>query len=84
MWVLGSCLVASHEAGSRRDAPHCSAWPHCRPQGARHVAKDLAGTSTSNPTATLLSTVFLLKHLKLHSFGRRLEDAVLEVGLLVL
>mmetsp|Transcript_2110 Transcript_2110/g.3374 ORF Transcript_2110/g.3374 Transcript_2110/m.3374 type:complete len:384 (-) Transcript_2110:327-1478(-) len=48
-------------------------------QGARHVAKDLGGKGTSNPTATLLSTSMLLRYLGLHSFGDRLESAVLQV-----
>lgn len=48
-------------------------------QGARHVAKELAGKGASNPTATLLSTVLMLHHLRLNSFAHRLEDAVLKV-----
>ncbi|PNW70650.1 hypothetical protein CHLRE_17g728800v5 [Chlamydomonas reinhardtii] len=48
-------------------------------QGARHVAKDLAGAGVANPTATLLSTAMLLRHLKLAGFADRLEAAVLKV-----
>ncbi|GFR49396.1 hypothetical protein Agub_g11448, partial [Astrephomene gubernaculifera] len=48
-------------------------------QGARHVAKDLAGQGVANPTATLLSTAMLLRHIKLGGFADRLEAAVLQV-----
>lgn len=48
-------------------------------QGARHVAKDLAGRNVSNPTATLLSTSMMLRYMDMHSFGARLENAVLAV-----
>jgi isocitrate/isopropylmalate dehydrogenase len=46
-------------------------------QGARHVAADIAGRGVANPTAGLLSTVMLLRHLNLPSFSDRLEAAVL-------
>ncbi|MEW5297655.1 MAG: hypothetical protein WDW38_006831 [Sanguina aurantia] len=48
-------------------------------QGARFVAKELAGKQQSNPTATLLSTSMMLRHLKLHIFGNRLEEAVFKI-----
>lgn len=48
-------------------------------QGARHVAKNSAGKGISNPTATLLSTSMMLKHLRFHSFADRLEKSVLKV-----
>ena len=46
-------------------------------QGARHVAADIAGRGVANPTAGLLSTVMLLRHLNLPAFSDRLESAVL-------
>mmetsp|Transcript_14482 Transcript_14482/g.31458 ORF Transcript_14482/g.31458 Transcript_14482/m.31458 type:complete len:389 (-) Transcript_14482:747-1913(-) len=48
-------------------------------QGARHVAKELAGKGLANPTATLLSTSMMLRHIKMAKFGERLEEAVLKV-----
>ncbi|GLI59623.1 hypothetical protein VaNZ11_001489 [Volvox africanus] len=48
-------------------------------QGARHVAKDLAGRGVANPTATLLSTAMMFRHLKLAGFADRLDAAVLQV-----
>ncbi|KAG2494132.1 hypothetical protein HYH03_007770 [Edaphochlamys debaryana] len=48
-------------------------------QGARHVAKDLAGRGVANPTATLLCTAMLMRHIKLAGFADRLENAVLKV-----
>jgi hypothetical protein len=49
-------------------------------QGARYVGTGIA-KGAANPTATLLSTVFMLHHLRLASFATRLEDAVLKVCL---
>ena len=40
-------------------------------QGARHIAKELTGTGLANPTALLLSSAMMLRHLKLHSFADR-------------
>jgi len=48
-------------------------------QGARHVSADLAGKNLANPTALLLSTSMMLRHLQLHNFSDRLEEAVLSV-----
>lgn len=48
-------------------------------QGARHVAKELSGKGMANPTATLLSTVMMLRHLKFYHFADRLENAVMKV-----
>ena len=48
-------------------------------QGARHVSADLAGKNLANPTALLLSTSMMLRHLQLHNFSDRLEEAVLQV-----
>lgn len=46
-------------------------------QGARHVAADIAGRGVANPTAALMSTVMLLRHLNLPAFSDVLEGAVL-------
>ena len=48
-------------------------------QGARHVGKDLAGKNQANPTAALLSTAMMMRHLYLPNFSRTLERAVLKV-----
>lgn len=48
-------------------------------QGARHVARELAGKGEANPTAMLLCTSMMMRHMKLHSFSDRLEAAVLKV-----
>ncbi|GLC76351.1 hypothetical protein PLESTF_001770200, partial [Pleodorina starrii] len=48
-------------------------------QGARHVAKSLAGQGVANPTATLLSTAMMMRHLKLANFADRLEASVMKV-----
>ncbi|KAF8056351.1 IDH1 [Scenedesmus sp. PABB004] len=50
-------------------------------QGARHVSKAIAGKGVANPTALLLSTSMMLRHLQLHSFSDRLESAVVDVYL---
>ncbi|EIE23533.1 isocitrate dehydrogenase, NAD-dependent [Coccomyxa subellipsoidea C-169] len=46
-------------------------------QGARHVAKDIAGMGVANPSAALLSAAMMLRHLNLPGFSDRLERAVL-------
>lgn len=43
------------------------------------MAKDLSGAGIANPTATLLSTAMMLRHIKLANFADRLEKAVLKV-----
>ncbi|KAK9828402.1 hypothetical protein WJX81_004570 [Elliptochloris bilobata] len=48
-------------------------------QGARHVAKDIAGQGIANPTAALLAAAMMLRHLNLPDFSDRLERAVMEV-----
>jgi len=40
-------------------------------QGARHVSRAIAGKGVANPTALLLSTSMMLRHLQLHSFSDR-------------
>jgi isocitrate dehydrogenase (NAD+) len=52
---------------------HCAVFE----QGARHVAADIAGKGLANPTAGLLASVMLLRHLNLPAFSDRLEGAVL-------
>jgi isocitrate dehydrogenase (NAD+) len=47
-------------------------------QGARHVAKDIAGKDMVNPTAILFSTVMMLSHMKFPVFASRLEAAIFE------
>jgi len=46
-------------------------------QGARHVAADIAGKGIANPTAALLTTCMMLRHLNLFSQADRLHDAVI-------
>jgi isocitrate dehydrogenase (NAD+) len=40
-------------------------------QGARHVAKDIAGQGVANPSAALLSGAMMLRHLNLPNFSDR-------------
>jgi isocitrate dehydrogenase (NAD+) len=40
-------------------------------QGARHVAKDIAGQGIANPSAALLSAAMMLRHLNLPGFSDR-------------
>ena len=43
------------------------------------TAPDIAGQNKANPTALLLSSVMMLKHLELHEIANRLETAIFEV-----
>mmetsp|Transcript_3953 Transcript_3953/g.4823 ORF Transcript_3953/g.4823 Transcript_3953/m.4823 type:complete len:129 (+) Transcript_3953:760-1146(+) len=45
-------------------------------QGARHAAKDIAGTRNANPTAFVLSSVMMLRHLGLPFFAEQIQNAV--------
>ena len=45
-------------------------------QGARHAGLDIAGRDIVNPTAILLSSVMMLRYLKLPDFAARLEAAI--------
>jgi isocitrate dehydrogenase (NAD+) len=45
-------------------------------QGARHVGLDIAGKGVVNPTGILLSSVMMLRHLKLANFADRLETSI--------
>ncbi len=44
-------------------------------QGARHVAKDIAGMGVANPSAALLSAAMMLRHLNLPGFSDRYYPA---------
>ena len=44
--------------------------------GARHSFTTAAGLNIANPTAMLLSSAYLLKHVNLTSYGQRIENAV--------
>ena len=48
-------------------------------QGARHAAKDIAGLSVCNPTATILSGVLMLRYLKLESIADNIENAIRQI-----
>lgn len=43
------------------------------------MGKDLAGKGVANPTAELLASCMMLRHLKLPNYADRLEGAVLKV-----
>jgi isocitrate dehydrogenase (NAD+) len=45
-------------------------------QGARHAGLDIAGQDKVNPTAILLSSVMMLRYLKLPNFADRMEHAL--------
>lgn len=42
------------------------------------TAPDIAGKDLANPTALLLSSVMMLRHMKLNEFASRIEKAVLK------
>jgi isocitrate dehydrogenase (NAD+) len=44
--------------------------------GARHVALDLAGLNSANPTSMILSAALMLRHLGLHEMAATIEAAV--------
>ena len=44
-------------------------------QGARHVAKDIAGQGVANPSAGLLAAAMMLRHLNLPGFSDRWGSA---------
>ncbi|PVU86164.1 hypothetical protein BB561_006445 [Smittium simulii] len=44
--------------------------------GARHVGLDIGGSNTANPTAMLMTSVMLLKHLELRDYANTIETAV--------
>ena len=45
-------------------------------QGARHAGKDIASFGTANPTAFILSSVMMLRHLGLPFFAEQIQNAV--------
>ncbi|KAI9224244.1 hypothetical protein BC828DRAFT_344055 [Blastocladiella britannica] len=44
--------------------------------GCRHVGKDIEGRNVANPSALLLSSVLMLRHLQLDTFADRISNAV--------
>ncbi|ORZ00184.1 hypothetical protein BCR43DRAFT_131789 [Syncephalastrum racemosum] len=44
--------------------------------GCRHVGSDIGGTNTANPTAMILSSVMMLRHLGQHDHANRISNAV--------
>ncbi|KAI9023775.1 isocitrate dehydrogenase, NAD-dependent [Phycomyces nitens] len=46
--------------------------------GCRHVGLDLQDKNAANPTAMLLSSVMMLRHLNLHEHANRISNAVYE------
>lgn len=50
-----------------------------RLQGARHTFGSGVGKNIANPTAMLLCAVKMLRHVNLHDYATRLEDALLDV-----
>jgi isocitrate dehydrogenase (NAD+) len=72
------CNVAAGLAGGAGIVPGCNVGSDIAvfEQGARHVGKDIAGKNVANPTAMLLSTAMMMRHLQLPMFADRLENAV--------
>ena len=46
--------------------------------GTRHLAKDIAGKKIANPTAILLSSAMMLRHLNLPHFAERVQNGVMK------
>lgn len=46
--------------------------------GSRHVGLDIKGKNIANPTAMILSSTLMLKHLGLNEDAKKIEDAVLK------
>ncbi|KAJ2257732.1 isocitrate dehydrogenase (NAD(+)) idh1, partial [Coemansia sp. RSA 451] len=44
--------------------------------GSRHVAKDIQGRNTANPSSLILSSVMMLRHLQLTEHADLIENAV--------
>ncbi|RUP49119.1 hypothetical protein BC936DRAFT_143259 [Jimgerdemannia flammicorona] len=44
--------------------------------GCRHVGKDIQGQNMANPTALILSSVMMLRHLNLDDYANRISNAV--------
>lgn len=47
--------------------------------GCRHVARDIQGRNTANPSALILSSIHLLRHLGLNEHANRISAALLKV-----
>lgn len=47
--------------------------------GCRHVARDIQGRNTANPTALLLSSIHMLRHLGLDEHAARISSALQKV-----
>merc|ERR1712130_903779 len=46
--------------------------------GARHVGFDISGKNVADPIGSLLTSVMMLRHLKMNSFASRIEEAVFD------
>ncbi|KAG0244851.1 isocitrate dehydrogenase (NAD(+)) idh1, partial [Mortierella sp. GBA43] len=44
--------------------------------GCRHVGKDIQGRNTANPSAMILSSVMMLRHLGLEDHANKIANAV--------
>ena len=44
--------------------------------GCRHVGADISGSNVANPTAMILSSVMMLRHLGLEEHANRISNAV--------
>merc|ERR1711904_521558 len=44
--------------------------------GARHVGFDISGKNVADPIGSILTSVMMLRHLKLNTYANRIEDAV--------
>ena len=69
--TYGSVCLSERAGSNGRYADITELYTCPCAQGARHVAKDLAGQQVANPTATLLATSMLLRHVSLHKFADR-------------
>jgi isocitrate dehydrogenase (NAD+) len=45
-------------------------------QGARHVARDIAGNNQANPLGTLFAAIMMLRHMDLGVYADKIERAV--------
>jgi len=45
-------------------------------QGTRHTGNDIVGKRWANPTALLLSSIIMLKHMNLPKFAKNIENAL--------
>ena len=47
--------------------------------GCRHVARDIQGRNTANPTALILSSIQMLRHIGLDEYASRISTALYKV-----